>query len=475
MKIKHQELEIDQDKPFKNCKLNREPYAHILTDIVQNYADGFVLALTSEWGTGKTTFVKMWRQHLHTKGFQTAYFNAWENDFDSNPMIALMSELKPPSKAPIAKTRAFNSVVKKGAVLAKNVFPALAKAVASKHMDSDVFIEAISGTVKAATDIFEDEMKQYATKKKTISEFRVELQKFVKEKNNNKPLVFIVDELDRCRPNYSVEVLEQVKHFFSVPGIVFVLSIDKKHLASAVTGFYNSTNINTEEYLRRFIDLEYSIPQPSNRDFCNYLYGYFGLDEYFTESRAQRYPEVGSDAPTLLETAYILFDTHAGTLRQQENIFAQSRLILSTFKEDQYTFAPLLFALIFVKTMKNDLFQKIQNNKLTCQSLYDEFTDLIPIFLRNEYNLDLTKVLAHLLHFYNNKQPHEFRTQLLVRVPELNHVMTTSIQTKIEHNQQDLAQALQQVTKHIKYSGTSLDYLLTKIRLTQRFLSKAKT
>ena len=50
--------------PFKDCKLGREKYADVLTNIVANYADGFVLAINNEWGTGKTTFVKMWRQYL---------------------------------------------------------------------------------------------------------------------------------------------------------------------------------------------------------------------------------------------------------------------------------------------------------------------------------------------------------------------------------------------------------------------------
>jgi ABC-type dipeptide/oligopeptide/nickel transport system ATPase subunit len=94
MKIKHQELEIPQDSPFQHCKLDRKKYALILTDIVNTYSDGFVLAINNEWGTGKTTFVKMWQQYLNIESFQTVYFNAWENDFDSNPLVPIMSELK---------------------------------------------------------------------------------------------------------------------------------------------------------------------------------------------------------------------------------------------------------------------------------------------------------------------------------------------------------------------------------------------
>lgn len=88
MNIKHNDIKIDSEYPFINCKLGREKYANVLTSIVANYGDGFVLALNNKWGAGKTTFVKMWEQMLINKEYQTIYFNAWENDFEDNPLTA---------------------------------------------------------------------------------------------------------------------------------------------------------------------------------------------------------------------------------------------------------------------------------------------------------------------------------------------------------------------------------------------------
>ena len=94
MEIRHKDLDIVKDNPFFNCKLGRENNAFVLTQIVESYADGFVLALNNKWGAGKTTFVKMWQQHLINKGFRTMYFNAWENDFEIEPLVAMLGELK---------------------------------------------------------------------------------------------------------------------------------------------------------------------------------------------------------------------------------------------------------------------------------------------------------------------------------------------------------------------------------------------
>ena len=146
MKIKHQELEIQKDTPFANCKLERQQYAEVLTKIVELYSDGFVLAINNEWGTGKTTFVKMWKQHLENNDFKTVYFNAWENDFDSNPLVAIMSELKPLINK--KNEEVFKSVVNKGAVLAKNVLPAVIKAVAKKYIDVEEILDAMENLTK---------------------------------------------------------------------------------------------------------------------------------------------------------------------------------------------------------------------------------------------------------------------------------------------------------------------------------------
>src|SRR5258708_36955892 len=125
MQLRHNIIEIPEDEPFKNCKLQRKEHAEVLTSIVESYADGFVLAIDNEWGTGKTTFVKMWQQFMKNKGLRCLYFNAWENDFDSNPLVALMSELKSLAKNNDA---VYKSLLKKGAVITKNVLPTLIKA-----------------------------------------------------------------------------------------------------------------------------------------------------------------------------------------------------------------------------------------------------------------------------------------------------------------------------------------------------------
>lgn len=458
MKIKHQEIVPNPDKPFDGCKLGREPYARILTDIVNTYAEGFVLAINNEWGTGKTTFVKMWQQQLENEEFKTIYFNAWENDFDTNPLVAIMSELKTLTRE--ENKEAFNSILKKGAVLVKNVVPALAKSLLKSYV-GEIAVEAIENATKASAEILEEEINEYAAKKQTIVEFRKELEKFVKNSDKEKPLVFIVDELDRCRPNYAVEVLEQIKHLFSVPGIVFVLSIDKKHLGSSIRGFYGSDLIDSDEYLRRFIDLEYSIPRPSTKNFVNYLFEYYSFKDFFSSNERMKYREFEHDSEKFILMAdYLLTNS---TLRQQERIFGLTRLVLCSFKVNEYTFSHLLFYLVYLKMMRNDIFQKIERNEFSLQELSDIFYETTYSEKKDKNRVNFKFVESLLLWFYNNDRAYPNKEELLLSDAEGN--LTTPINSKIFMESDSLVQRFENFS--FKYQFIPLEYLITKINLTE--------
>ncbi len=87
-------------KPFQNCWLNREHEAESLTEIIQTYDSGFVLAINGKWGAGKTTFVRMWKEMLCNKyNYETILYNAWESDLIASPMISILGEIKTTTKS----------------------------------------------------------------------------------------------------------------------------------------------------------------------------------------------------------------------------------------------------------------------------------------------------------------------------------------------------------------------------------------
>ena len=207
MNIKHKEILIDPENPFVNCKLDRKKYSEVLTGIINAYSEGFVLAINNKWGTGKTTFIKMWERDLINNKFKTVYFNAWENDFENNPLVAIMGELKIITKK--STDPEFKSILKKAAILSKHIVPIVAKSIVDRYVDTQEIKDAIVDISKSATDLFENDVNEYSAKKKGIKEFRTSLSHFIANNNDGKPLIFIIDELDRCRPNYAVSILNK--------------------------------------------------------------------------------------------------------------------------------------------------------------------------------------------------------------------------------------------------------------------------
>ncbi|TRX72690.1 P-loop NTPase fold protein [Carboxylicivirga sp. M1479] len=413
MKIRHNDIEINKTEPFFNCKLGREEYAFILTDIVKNFSDGFVLAIDNKWGTGKTTFVKMWEQYLDNEGFKTLYFNAWENDFEQDILVSLISELKELKTS--KNEESFKNVINKAVPLAKNLALGLLKTQVERHVGNDFVKEFINQTSSSVADGFQEQIEIYTNKKKGILEFKDSLGKFVSQITNNKPVVFIIDELDRCRPNYAVELLEQLKHLFSVPGIVFVLSIDKVQLGNAVRGVYGSDLIDSNEYLRRFIDIEYSIPEPDIQAFTNYLYGYYGFDEFFAGEERLKYSDLQKDSSTFIKFAASLFNYERVTLRVQEKIFAHARLVLTQFAANNYVVPSLFILLIYIKFKHNSIYNNLKNDKYSVQELIIQVESILPDNVDEEDSHMFLYTLSMLIRSYNNSKEYPNKENLTVR------------------------------------------------------------
>lgn len=410
MKLKRKDLIIEKTNPFSNCKLKREPYALALTEIVKNNSEGFVLAINNEWGTGKTTFVKMWERHLNNNNIKTLYFNAWENDFENDVLVTLISEIEELKESKTEEI--FKNIIKKAAPLSKSLALGLIKTQLQKHVGNDFAKEALNLTSENLAEGLQEKINQYTSRKKSIKEFKESLEKFVNQTTDNQPVVFIIDELDRCRPNYAVEVLEQIKHLFSVPGIVFVLAIDKTQLGHAVRGVYGSEYLDAEEYLRRFIDIEYSIPEPNTKLFCSYLYDYFQLGDFLFSEERRKYSELQNDGKSTIDFSTALFDYGQLTLRIQEKIFAHARLALCSFKSNQYLLPSLFILLIYLRIKHHNIFNKIKLNAYSIQELTDELEEILPKRIKKDDLRVFIYTEALLIQTYNNERDYQNKETL---------------------------------------------------------------
>ena len=117
-------------------------------------------------------------------------------------------------------------------------------------------------------------LEEHAEKLKSITDFKKSLTTLihavVKRGKLVTPLFLFIDELDRCRPTYAIELLEAIKHLFSTDGIVFVIATDSGQLQHSIRAIYGN-DFDGSEYLRRFFDQEYVLPEPDYTAYCKSL------------------------------------------------------------------------------------------------------------------------------------------------------------------------------------------------------------
>ena len=395
------DIEISPNNPFQYDKLKREPCANTFLSIFRMYsATGCVVALSGEWGSGKTTFIKMLMQKMVNEGGHPLYFNAWENDYVSDPLVALLAGLKDLSP----QSSKWNDVIANGGKIIASIATSAAKTLAKDKLgiDSNVFDAGIDEVGK----LLKDDIEEFSKQKTTFAEFRKALQSYIAENTTEDfPVVFFVDELDRCSPRFSVHVLERIKHLFDIPNVVFVLSVNKKQLEYAIQGYYGSTNIDASNYLRRFIDIEYSLPRPKGEDFCQYLYDVYHFSDVFNHKGRKQYHEFSSDEDRFKRIACTLISSSNLDLRTTDKIYAHTRLALLGFSQNSYIVPDVFFMLCYLKIANDKLYSNIMNEQLTAQELLNELEDYFPLELlvMDDYNSEwrqMTYAIASFVFMY---------------------------------------------------------------------------
>ena len=359
MQIRHDKLEIPEGDPFKNDALGRKDLEPPLTQFVTQASGSFVLALDASWGAGKTTFLKMWQVKLQQEGHACLYLNAWQNDFVPDPLIAIVGELTKAiedfaSQSGEAGIIISEQVKKNKRIvnsLLKRLLPLGVKIATHGLIDIEPAIE--KGFADAASSAAEDLIENYEKGKAEIKEFRkslADLASQVASLNPSAKVVIIIDELDRCRPTYAIELLERVKHLFDASGVVFILGIDRSQLSHSIRSLYGS-EFDSTGYLRRFIDLDYRLPEPQAGHYCDYLFKSFGIEDLISKKNSSN--SIQKDTEDLKSYLGGLMSASKMSLREQEQTVSRLRVILQTIPVNDHIFPILLSLLLFLREYNN--------------------------------------------------------------------------------------------------------------------------
>lgn len=249
----------------ENDILERKKVGAALSDLVNRIDDPMVIALDGKWGTGKSYFLKRW-VHAHNVenggSATTVYFDAFAHDYLSDPLPALVSELvkRLPegsgTQIDNLKSAAFK-VMKPVARLGLAALTQGATEVLGNF--GDAVVEAAGKEASAGIDRYWAEQK---SRHDAIEEFQNAIKALARPagvEDTSVSVIIVIDELDRCRPDYALAVLEIIKHFFTAPHVYFVLGVNLEALENSVHARYGD-KVDAQEYLKKFIQVTLELP-----------------------------------------------------------------------------------------------------------------------------------------------------------------------------------------------------------------------
>ncbi|MFC6979194.1 KAP family P-loop NTPase fold protein [Microbulbifer taiwanensis] len=329
-----------------------------LTPVLLNAQAPLVLALEAPWGGGKSTFIKLWRQYLVCNGHVSLALNAWESDFCDDPLMPLLSVLDD-----WLSEQREEGVAGKAWKKAKTLAPGLLKASAVAAVKAGTLgaldlDKAVEGAIaSSAGDVAGNIVDSFKSKVNTLKRFKEllasALEALPAEQSN---LIIFIDELDRCRPSYAIELLERIKHIFDIDRLVFVLAINREQLGKSLQGVYGP-NFDGERYLKRFVDLDYQLRVPDVRAYVEAQ-----LRQPYFQRRFEAHQALKAEFSWLIETFVWLSERFNYQLRDINQLMLRLRLIFRSIP-DKHTFNPqLLVALLVLRDANPSLYESFRND-----------------------------------------------------------------------------------------------------------------
>ena len=349
-------------KHLHNNTILRNNQLSMLVKLLNSLKESTVLAIDGAWGSGKTVFVKQLLMlsdsaiqdyghntldepaiNLLREKQKTFYFNAWEYDYLGDALSALLLKLI----ADDDESLTLGSI--------KKALSMITASAGLKNLTHD-FIDIDNKTRKA--DLVKA-VKDQVNRHDAVNEFIDKL------KGDSERLIFVIDELDRCRPSFAVELLEVVKHYFMRDDVTFIITTNVNQLSHTIKKYYGS-DFDGYAYLNKFFDFIFSLRKVDIEQYAR------SVLEWTID-----YTVVGGVARDAIE--YYGFE-----MREINSYYSSLRLVSrfltrnNNWSDDQYpiqfVFVPLALAL------------KVKNDVLYEQFVSGRGENILRSFALNTYN-----------------------------------------------------------------------------------------
>lgn len=414
--------------------LGRDSNAHSFTKILLNHKTAKVISIEAGFGYGKTMFQQKWAEDLKDKEHKTVIqFDAWRSDHSNDPLIAfvaaLMEHLPEADRdtqaavdrrkqglaaiVKVAKVGLVTSARLVGGHFAGNLVEGLVDDSSEEQgLEHEIATAAGSEVSKAATALLVDQLMAERVHNNELHDQLENLYKALtasKSKSECKDseseckdhVIIIIDELDRCRPDYAIGLLEAIKHLFDHPRFKFVLMINPDRLeATANVLFGNPAQDDerrTEPYFTKFIDLRLRLQQPDYEEL---------VKRYMEDIKPLYEPLRPADTPYfdpegMVKGASVVLREHQLSPREVAQLFDYIKMAM-ILADNQKIDLRRLLQLTSIKIAHNHLRPALNEDNMEGFCITNIFASKCEDVARKIWNMernsltDLDKIVKHL-------------------------------------------------------------------------------
>ena len=224
---------------YENDELNREKFVqNLLCHVIAKAqrTGGSTIMLHGNFGSGKSRILKYLKEELVGNAtMRVLEYDCWRKKYCEDPLVSLLNifnQLKDTNDLKKSAIRIIKKVQKVGLTSLTNKIGIDIKDLFDK---SSLF----------------DKIDAY---EKAILEYRIKLTK----QCSYHKIVLIIDELDRCLPDYQIKLLESLHHLLGITGLVVLIAVDKLQLEATIKRQFGNDNVFG--YLSKFVDSDINLP-----------------------------------------------------------------------------------------------------------------------------------------------------------------------------------------------------------------------